>query len=76
MEHNYHEQENEWVRDSFDLEKLIEFTSKHKVEVLMGASFQYEAYVDYKEGDGCYGTGLTILGAIVTAIKTFENKYQ
>lgn len=73
---NYHQQENEWVSRNISLEDIIEFSNSHRVEVLLGADFQYNCYVDYKEGDGFYGSGLTFLGAVTEAILRFKNKYN
>ena len=65
--------ENNWVRKNFDLEEILDFQSKHRVEIILGSDYQYECWIDYKEGDGCYGGSLTPLHALITGIKIFNN---
>ena len=68
--------EQDWVRQNFDLEEILEFQSKHKVEILMEADYQYACYIDYKEGLGCYCSSFTPLHALVAGIKTYKNKNE
>lgn len=72
---DYIEEEHQLTRKLFNLEEIIQFTKEHRVEVLLGADYQYMCYIDYKTGDGGWGTSLTPLGALVIGIKQYkENK--
>ena len=69
--------EDDWVRQNFDLEEILKFQSEHRVEVLMGGGdYQFCCYIDYKENDGCYYSSLTPLHALVAGIKTYKNKNE
>ena len=65
-------QENELTRLKFELESILEFTKNNKVEVMLEQDLQYSCFVNYKEGDRPYGSGLTPLWAMIDGI----NKYK
>lgn len=71
-EMDYFEDEHQEVRKTFNLEEVIEFSKKHRVEVIMERDLQYMCYID---GDG-YSTGLTPLGALIYGIKTYNEYIQ
>lgn len=67
------EEELTLTKKLVDIESIIEFTKNHRVEVMFQADCQYHCYIDYKEGDGTYGSGLTPL---FTMWKGIQNYYK
>lgn len=65
-----HESEYNDVGQLFDLDKILQFTRKHTVEIVRGGDWQFMCYIDGK----CYGTGLTTLGAMVYGIDNYEKQ--
>jgi hypothetical protein len=70
---DYHQEEIKFWRSKVSAEELVEFLDEHRVEVLVQADTQYHCYIDYKEGDGSDGIGLTFLGALLEAIYRYKN---
>ena len=68
---NYIKQEEDLIRELFDLEEIIKFQSKHRVEVILGSDYQYSCYIDGKS----YSSALTSLGGLVSGIAVYK-KYK
>ena len=58
------------VKRLFDLNKIMQFTRKHSVQIIRGEDWQFMCYIDGK----CHGTGLTTLGAMVYGIANYEKQ--
>src|SRR5690606_38391606 len=71
--HDYFEEEDKLTKKLFNLDDILQFCRKHRVEVIMGSDYQYECYIDAKPNDGCYATGLSPLGAMILGIKTYND---
>lgn len=69
-DHDYFAEENESVRQVFNLDEVIEFQSAHNVEVLRGEDFQYVCYID----KNAYGTSLTPIGALTFGILLYKER--
>jgi hypothetical protein len=65
---DFFEQENEYVRDNFNIDEVLEFTSSHDVQIIRGADWQYECYIN----KNCYYIGLTHLYTLLLGIKTYK----
>lgn len=70
---DYHQEELELTRKLFNLEDVLDFTLKHRIEILLGSDYMYACYIDYKEGDGCYSSCLTPLLSLITGIKQYKS---
>jgi hypothetical protein len=66
----YYKEDQDLVRSMFDLESLIAFQSQHCVEVVRHDDYSYYCYID----NVIYGSGLTMLSALVVAQKRYENE--
>jgi hypothetical protein len=60
--------ENNISRTMFDLEEVLEFQSKHKLELTRDESFSYLCWIDGK----VWSTTVTPLAALTLAIKTYK----
>lgn len=47
---DYIEEENQFVRKHFDLEKVLNFTNNHRVQVVLGGDTMYGLYVGNPSG--------------------------
>jgi hypothetical protein len=65
---NFFEQENEYVRNNFNIEEILEFINSHDVQIIRGADWQYECYINKK----CYYIGLTHLYSLLLGIKIYK----
>lgn len=72
-DYNYLEEENNLVRKLFSLEDVIEFSLKHKMEVMRGGDYMYELYID---GKGAYSASLTFMGAVVEGVIAYKERYD
>lgn len=50
----------------------LDFINSNRVEVIWDASQQYLCYINYKEGDGAYGLGVTFLEALNNGIEKYN----
>ena len=70
-------EENEWIAKTLTpecLKEILAFCDAHKVEVLFCADLQYACYIDYKDGNGHYGSGLTPLYALWHGITMYKKE--
>lgn len=65
----YIQQELDFVKKHFDVEKVFEFQTKHNVEIVRGADWQYECHIDR---EGAYAISLTFLDALIRGIMIYE----
>lgn len=49
-----------------------EFMKNNRVEVHFDASQQYLCYINYKEGDGAYGLGMTFMESLTNGIYHYK----
>jgi len=68
---DYFKQENELIKNLFDLDEIIRFQMKHDVQIIKESDWQYMCYID-KKG---FGSGLTTMGALVIGIKRFREHF-
>lgn len=73
---DYIQAENNWTRAEFNLEEILEFQTKHKVEVLVQSDYQYHCFIDFKEGDGSYAQAFTVLNALMMGIRNYKQKLE
>jgi hypothetical protein len=67
---DYFADENNYIRNNFNLEDLLEFQLKHDIQIIRGEDFQYICYIN-KKG---YSTGLTPLYALLIGYKNYKNR--
>ena len=81
-DYNPYEEELQLTKKFFkegrwSVDKIIEFTREHRVDILRGADFNVLAYIDYEEGKSCaYGLGLTPLWSLCYGIECYEKKHR
>lgn len=63
------ESENQYVKDSFDLTDILDFSKTHQIEILREADYSYHCYIDKK----AFGPSMTPLHALVWGIMQFRN---
>ena len=51
-----------------------DFLNNNRVEVVWDLSQQYLCYINYKEGDGAYGLGMTFLEALQNGIDKYKER--
>lgn len=69
---NYIEEEDKYVLNNFNLNDILDFTKKNRVEIIIGTDHLYQCFINYKKGDGCYATSLTPLYALLIGIKQYN----
>lgn len=72
--YDYHREEIEYWLAQTDQRKVSEFCLQHRVEVLFQADCQFHCFIDYKEGNGSYGIGLTAFGALYQGIHEYNRQ--
>lgn len=55
---------------------LQEFLNKNRVEVHFDESQQYLCYINYKEGDGAYGLGMSFFESLENGIAKYRLKFE
>lgn len=60
--------ENELVKQIFNLDEILAFQLKHDVQIIRGGDYQYLCYID-KKG---YGVALTPMFALAYGIKQYN----
>lgn len=63
-----------YLKKNFDLDKIFNFTLKHKVDVIMQSDQQFHCFIDYEEGDGSWGIDIDPLSAIMNGIEVYTNR--
>ena len=51
-----------------------DFLNNNRIEVVWDLSQQYLCYINYKEGDGAYGLGMTFLEALQNGIEKYKER--
>lgn len=65
---DYFQLENQTVKNSFNLDEILEFQLKHDVQIIRGEDYQYMCYIDRD----AYGTALTPMYALYYGIQQFN----
>ena len=60
-----------FLKNKFDLEKIFDFCWNNVVEVLLQSDGQYHCFINYSDGDGCYSADLDALTAMVIGIEKY-----
>lgn len=63
-------EENEFTKQMFKLDDILEFQTKNDVQIIRGEDYQYMCYIN----GIVYATGLTPMFALTVGIKLFNNK--
>lgn len=69
QEHDYFLEENEYVKQNFDLEKILNFQLENDVQIIRGEDYQYMCYINKK----VYTTALTPMYALCFGIECYQN---
>lgn len=69
---DYFIQENETVKQLFDLDEILAFQLEHDVQIIRGEDYMYLCYIN-KEG---FGVSLTPLHALCVGIKQYKEYYS
>jgi len=65
------------MKELIDMQSLpIEFLNTNRIEIVFDPSQQYLCYINYKEGDGAYGIGMTFLEALQNGIEKYKELSQ
>lgn len=67
---DYFQSEIELTRKLFDLEQILDFQMKHDVQIIRGADWQYECYID----KACTNVALTPMMALVLGVHFYNQK--
>lgn len=67
---NLFQEENDVVERQFEIQEVLEFTSKHDVQIIRGEDYQYGCYIN-KE---CYFTGLTPIYSLWFGVKCYNER--
>ena len=51
-----------------------DFLNNNRIEIVCDLSQQYLCYINYKEGDGAYGLGMTFLEALQNGIEKYKER--
>ena len=60
-------QEAQETKAAFNLDKLLNFQLKHDVQIIRGADYLYQCFIDKQ----AYGTALTPLAALVFGVEEY-----
>ena len=72
---DYHQNEINFWKSKISFEEVEQFCNEHRVEVIMGADWQYQLYIDsQKKNDGCDEVALTFIGALFGGIYKYKHK--
>lgn len=66
---NQFNQENELVKERFNLEDVLTFQSKHDIQIIRGNDYMYMCYID----KAVYATGLTPMHVLTIGIENYNN---
>lgn len=73
--HDYHKEEIDFWKSKISFEEVEQFCNEHKIEVIMGADWQYYLYIDsQKKMDGCDEVALTFIGALFGGIYKYKHR--
>ena len=67
QKNDYLQQESKLIRRLFDLDEILKFQETHDIQIIRGADFVYQAWIDKV----AYGTSLTPMGSLVFGIKSY-----
>lgn len=65
---NYIETELKDIKQTFNIDDIIKFQSKHTLEIIRGEDWLYYCYIDKK----AYTSGFTPMGALIYGILQFK----
>ncbi len=61
-------EEQEWVRNNFNIENIILTNNEHTIQVAIGADTMYHCYIDSE----IYGSGFTFASALIDGVEAFK----
>jgi len=68
----YFLEENEFVKQNFNLGEILNFQLKYDIQIIRGEDYQYMCYINQK----VYTTGLTPLFALLLGVKKFKRFHE
>lgn len=68
MEINFFELENDYVKRNFNLDYILEFQKYNDTQIIRGADWQYECWIN----GGCYYISLTPLYTLLLGIIKYK----
>ena len=67
---DYFIEENELIKQMFDLDEILAFQLENDVQIIRGEDYQYMCYIN----KSVYATGLTPMFALAYGVKVFKER--
>ena len=69
---DYHQVENNSIKDGFNLNLILEFQLNHDVQIIRGSDWQYQCIID----DIVYEIAITPMGALYYGINKYIKHFE